>query len=182
MRARSLNLLTLAIVLPARLAIAAPPDFSGRWSLVVEEPAAGAAAAPVRIPATASSGWGREITITREDGRLTIERHQFVENDAQPPMRFTYALGGAESRNAVNMGRGPQEQVGRASLEGDTLVIASRHHAGSEDAAVVAQVFSVDAAGALVVETKRTAHGVTSTTTARYRRLPPPAANSPASP
>jgi hypothetical protein len=168
--------MTLAALLLACSAGAEPPDFSGRWSLVVEEAAAGAAAEPARIPATASSGWGREITITRAAASVTIERHQFVENDIQPPMLFTYALGGAESRNVVDMGRGPQEQVARASLEGGTLVIVTRHPAGTDAAAEVKQVFSVDAAGALVVETTRTAHGLTSTTTSRYRRPPPPAA------
>jgi hypothetical protein len=148
------------------------PGLAGRWSLVLEASAPGPAAP--RIPATASSGWGREITITREAGSVAIERHQFAENDLQPPMRYVYALGGAESRNVVNMGRGPQEQVARAEVQGEALVIASRHGVGTPLAAEVRYVFSVDASGDLVVETTRTAGGAASTTKARYRRPPPP--------
>jgi hypothetical protein len=181
MRPRSLGLTALALVLLARLAAAEPPDVSsnhlssnlaGRWTLVVENADPGAPPPP--IPATASSGWGREITISSEDGRVTIERHQFAELDVQPPMRYVYVLGGAASRNVVNMGRGPQEQVARADWKGETLVIAARHAKDTDLAAEVTQTFSIDAEGALVVVTTRTANGVTSTTKARYRKQPLP--------
>ena len=81
-------------------------DLGGRWTLVVESPASSEGTARPRIPATTGGGWGREITITQESTRITIERHQFVANDMQPPLRYVYALGGAESRNVVNMGLG----------------------------------------------------------------------------
>jgi hypothetical protein len=183
MRTRATTVCALAVVLFARLAAAESPDkwssLGGRWALVVEN-ADPNAPAP-HLPATASSGWGHEITITTEDGRVTIERHQFVELDVQPPMRLVYVLG-EESRNVVDMGLGPQEQVARASWNGDTLVITSRHAAGTDLAAEVTQAFSIDADGALVIETTRTASGATSTTSsttssttrARYRRQPPP--------
>jgi hypothetical protein len=180
MRPGSLGLSALALVLLARLAAAAPSELSsnlaGRWTLVIEN--TDSSAPPPHVPATASSGWGREITITSEDRRVTIERHQFAELDVQPAMRFVYVLGGAESRNVVNMGRGPQEQVARAEWKGEALVIASRHAAGTDLAAEVTQAFSIDAEGALVVETTRMANGVTSTTKARYRRQPPPSPSS----
>lgn len=165
---RTSGLFVLGMVMGAATAGAGSADLAGRWTLVVEKPAAAAAAPP--IPGTAGGGWGREITITIESGRVTIERHQFVANDMQPPMRYVYALGGAESRNVVNMGRGPQEQVARATLEGDTLVIISRHAEGTSLAAEVRQVLAIDAAGDLVVEATRTAGGTTSTAKARYRR------------
>ena len=176
-----MGLSALALVLLARLAAAESPDVSsnlaGRWTLEVQNADPGAP--PPRIPATASSGWGREITITRGDGRVTIERHQFAELDVQPPMRYVYELGGAESRNVVNMGRGPQEQVARAEWKGEALVIASRHAADTDLASEVTQAFSIDAEGALVVETTRTANGVTSTKKARYRRQPLPSPSRP---
>jgi hypothetical protein len=168
------EIFAFAVGLLAGGAAAEPPDLTGRWTLIMENLPSGDAAAAPRIPATASSGWGREITITREDGRVTIERHQFAENDMQPPMRYVYVLGGAESRNAVNMGRGPQEQAARAETRGDTLVITSRHGVGTDAAAEVTHVFRVDASGALVVEATRTAGGAMSTTTVLYRRQPPP--------
>jgi hypothetical protein len=168
------GLLVLAIVLLPLRAGAEPPDLSGRWTLVVENAEASAGAAPPRTPATASSGWGREITIAQEGGRITIERHQFAENDMQPPMRYVYALDGTESRNVVNMGRGPQEQLARAELKGETIVIASRHAASTALAAEVTHKFSIEPSGELIVETTRMASGAKSTTTARYRRPPPP--------
>jgi hypothetical protein len=180
MRRGSTALSVLALVSLARGAAAEPPDLAGRWALIVEEAASGAPAP--HVPATASSGWGREITITLEGGRVTIERHQFAELDVQPPMLYVYALGGAESRNVVNMGRGPQEQVARAGWKGEVLVIASRHAAGTDLAADVTQELSIDAEGALVVVTTRAANGVASTTKARYRRQPPPGPSSPRPP
>jgi hypothetical protein len=174
MRPGSKGLSVLAIVLLALRASAEPPDLTGRWMLVVENAGPSAGAAPARIPATASSGWGREITITREGARLTIERHQFAENDMQPPMRYVYALGQPESRNVVNMGRGPQELVARAELKGEALVIASRHAPGTDLAAEVTYVFSIERSGELVVDTTRAARSAVVTTKARYRRQPPP--------
>jgi hypothetical protein len=175
MRPSSTALFVLALVLLAATIVGAePPDLGGRWTLVVESPGSNEGAARPRIPATAGSGWGRDITITPEAGRITIERHQFAANDMQPPMRYVYALGGPESRNVVNMGRGAQEEVARAALEGGTLVIVSRHAEGTVVAAEVRQVFALDPSGDLVVETTRTAGGATSTSRARYRRQPPP--------
>ena len=193
---RSLAPFALALALVARLAAAESPDvsssdgsskLSGRWAQVVENAdASNANPSPPAppIPPTAGSGWGREITITVEGGRVTIERHQFAALDVQPPMLFVYVLGGAESRNVVDMGRGPQEQVARAEWKGEALAITSRHAVGTELAAEVTQAFSIDADGALVVETTRTANGATSTVKARYRRqpLPAPAAASPSRP
>jgi hypothetical protein len=165
-------LFVLAAALVAATVGAEPPDFGGRWTLVVESPASSEGVARPRIPATAGGGWGHEITITPEAGRITIERHQFAANDMQPPMRYVYTLGGPESRNVVNMGRGPKEQVARAALEGSTLVIVSRYAEGTSLAAEVTQVFSIDRSGELVVQTTRKAGGATSTATARYRRQP----------
>ena len=165
----------MAVLLACSAGAADAPGLSGRWSLVVENAEAGAPSPAPHLPETASSGWGREITIAQEPGRVTIERHQFAELDIQPPMRFVYLLGGPESRNVVNMGRGPQEQVARATLERARLVLSSRHGAGTDVAADVTQVLSIDASDALVVETTRTARGVTATTKARYRRQPAPA-------
>ena len=75
----------------------------------------------------------------------------------QPPMRYVYTLGGPESRNVVNMGLGPQEQLARAALEGSTLVIVSRYAAGTPLAAEVTQVFSIDRSGEMVVRPRGSA-------------------------
>jgi hypothetical protein len=175
MRPLSNAIFVLVVVLLAAIRVGAePPDLGGRWTLLVESPGSNPGAARPRIPATAGSGWGREITITLEAERVTIERHQFAANDMQPPMRYVYALGGPESRNVVNMGRGRQGQIARAEFQGEALVITSRHAPGTALAAELRHVFSIDPSGELVVETIRTAGSATSTAKARYRRQPPP--------
>jgi hypothetical protein len=56
---------------------------------------------------------------------LTLERVFFSRGDLQPRLKFLYSLDGSETRNAVMMGRGLQEQVSRTSWEGDKLVITT---------------------------------------------------------
>lgn len=159
----------LVVLAPARTARAQAPDLSGRWTLIPEKAGDGAQAA--RVPATAGSGWGREFTIAQEGARLTIERAQFSEYDMQPPMRFVFALDGSESRNVLNMGRGPQEQVSRAAWQGGSLSITTRHGTGGPNAVDVTQVFSIDASGILVVDTtRRSPDGGVSTTKSRYQK------------
>jgi hypothetical protein len=45
----------------------------------------------------------------------------------QRPLRFEYALDGAETKHAVMMGRGIQQQTSRTTWRGDSLVITTRH-------------------------------------------------------
>ena len=73
------------------------------------------------------TGWGPDITITQDAGTLAIEFARFARSDMQPPTRLVYRLNGAESRNTINMGRGPQEQVSKAGWDGSTLVITTVH-------------------------------------------------------
>lgn len=93
----------------------------------------------------------------------------------QPPMRLHYVLDGSESRNVVNIGRGRQEQTSRAVWTGTSLTITTHHGAGTPLAAQITQVFTVDAAAILTIETTRVAgdSSTPSTTVARYRRAPP---------
>ncbi len=57
---------------------------------------------------------------------MTIEYARFARSDMQPPTRLVYWLNGSESRNSINMGRGPQEQVSNAAWTGQ-LVITTVH-------------------------------------------------------
>src|SRR5688572_10533165 len=93
------------------------PVFAGRWT---SEPAAPPQQQPAgtarpqtgaRPPARdMGSGWGPTITIAQDATALTVEYAFFARGDMQPPLRFTYALNGSETRNSVMMGRGIQEQ------------------------------------------------------------------------
>ncbi|HEX2454730.1 MAG TPA: hypothetical protein VHI99_13580 [Vicinamibacterales bacterium] len=136
------------------------PDFSGRWTAVPEAPVTGGGPTGAVAPATMGSGWGAEITITQTAATLTLERAQFSQYDMQPPMRLTYALDGSESRNTINMGRGPQELVSRASWQEASLVITTSHRFnnpqnGKAETIEVKQVLSLDDSGSLVIATTR---------------------------
>jgi hypothetical protein len=109
----------LAAVLPFVCSLAAqtPLDFSGKWTVVPSKGATGAAmgSAPPTLSAQGDmgSGWGSEITITQDASVLTVVYTYFHPREIQPPFTFKYLLNGAESRNTVNMGRGPQERSPR---------------------------------------------------------------------
>ena len=108
-----------------------PADFSGKWKVAPLASAPGVAmgSAPPALSALGNmgSGWGSEITMTQDASALTVEYTYFHPRELQPPFKFTYLLNGAESRNSVNMGRGPQEQVSSAAWAGVTLAITTTH-------------------------------------------------------
>ena len=125
------------------------------------------------------SGWGDEITIAQDGSRLTVERAQFSQYDMQPPMRLTYALDGSESRNTINMGRGPQEILSKAVRQDGTLVITSSYRFDAPEGTrtetiEVKQVFSLDASGSLVITTTRSGPGGAppSTSATTYKKNP----------
>ena len=98
--------------------------------------------------------------------------------DMQPPLRFSYALDGAETTNAVMMGRGTQEQRSRARWLGDTLVITTTHtfphpETGQPAPVDVTQALSLAAPDSLVVVATRAGvlGGQPSTTRTVYRRI-----------
>jgi hypothetical protein len=132
------------------------PDFSGRWTMVAE-PAAPADRGGTLAAATMGSGWGPVVTITQSAAALAVERAQFSQYDMQPPMHLTYALDGSENRNTINMGRGPQELVSKASWQAASLVITTTFRFsgrnGKEETSTVTQMLSLDASGSLVIAT-----------------------------
>jgi hypothetical protein len=147
------------------------PDFSGRWTTdappaPAASPAAGqAGAAPARgggpgRSGDMGSGWGPTITITQDAGKLIVEYAFFARGDMQPPLRFTYALDGTETRNSVMMGRGIQQQTSKAAWDGDKLVITTTHSlvdpsTGQPVSAMVTQKLSLESPTSLVVESTR---------------------------
>jgi hypothetical protein len=165
-----------ALVLLAATATAQTrPDFSGRWTVPPEPSAAGASSGGSQVSSTMGSGWGGEITITQTAASLTVERAQFSQYDMQPPLRFTYALDGSESRNTINMGRGPQELASKAAWREPSLVISTTYpfsnpRTGKAETIDVRQELSLDASGSLVVTTTRVdpPDGPPSTATTKY--------------
>ena len=163
----------LALLLTVSAAAQPLPDFSGRWIAEPEPPATGGgnlAAGPL------GSGWGNEVTLTQNATTLTVERAQFSAYDMQPPMRFSYALDGSDNRITLNVGRGPQEMVARASRQDASLVITTSYRVSLPDdrpaTVEMKQVLSLDAPGSLVVTTTLTGlkGGTSSTSTTRYKK------------
>ena len=150
--------LALVVALGAGVAAAgsAKPDFSGRWT--AEAPAPAGRGGPGR--GDMGSGWGSPITITQDGNRLTVEYVFFGRGDLQPPLKFVYALDGSETKNAVMMGRGVQEQRSKTAWEGDKLVITTIHTltdpaTGKPLTEEVKQTLTLESPTSLVVETNR---------------------------
>ncbi len=132
------------------------------------------------------TGWGADITVKQDATTLTVEYAQFARGDMQPPMTFVYLLNGSESRHTINVGRGPQEQVSRASWDGNKLVITTTHtfvapqrlrpasplRAVRTMTSETTRVLSLESPVSLVVETTRSAvmGGQPSTTKTTYKK------------
>ncbi|MEX2271806.1 MAG: hypothetical protein WD690_10060 [Vicinamibacterales bacterium] len=163
------------------------PDFSGRWTMDAPAPSP---APPVQPPAQGrrgggpavrsgdlGSGWGSTITIAQTERALTVEYAFFTRGDMQPPLKFTFALDGSESKNTVMMGRGFQVERSKPAWEGQTLVITTLHDfkdpaSGKPVAFEVTRRLSLESPDSLMVETTRggVLGGPPSTTRVVYRR------------
>jgi hypothetical protein len=114
----------IIVAVGVNVAAQAKPDFSGKW--VMDPPPAapagdaGGRGAGSRGAAGATGfqpGFGPEITIKQDAKALTITRGQ-----GSP---LVYNLDGTDSKNMVTRGGQQQEQIARATWEGNTLVIAT---------------------------------------------------------
>jgi hypothetical protein len=174
------NLLSSALV--ALLAVSAAaqtkPDFSGRWT---SEPSPAGdrqrGAGGERI-GDMGSGWGSNITITQAADRLTVEYAFFARGDMQAPLRFVFALDGAETKNSVMMGRGIQTQTSKTAWDGEKLVITTTHsfahpETGQPLTSEVKQALMLESPTSLIIETTRSGAlgGPSSTTRTVYRKL-----------
>jgi hypothetical protein len=161
-----------------------PADFSGTW--IVEPPARAAGVARGSAPPALSaqgdmgSGWGSEITITQDATTLTVVYTYFHPRDMQPPLTFRYPLNGSAVTHTVNMGRGPQEQVSKASWRGASLAIVTTHRFvnpadGQSIASEMTHVLSLESPTTLVIETTRLGVLGSAASTARttYRKGKP---------
>src|SRR5688572_5629396 len=175
-------LAVVALIAVSSLIAQTRPDLSGRWT---SEPAPapdaqGQRGAPGVRPGL-GSGWGSTITLTQDPRQLSVEYAFFTRGDMQPPLKFTYALDGSESRNTVLMGRGMQTERATSAWDAQTLVITTTHDfkdpaTGKPATIDVVRRLALESADSLVVETTRAGAlgGPSSTTRVVYRRLPSP--------
>jgi hypothetical protein len=148
--------LAAALMLAGASAAAQPPaDFSGKWQLVPDTSAP--ANSPRSVPPM-GAGWGSDITITQDATTLAIEFATYGRYDMQPPTRLVYRLDGSESKNTLNTGRGPQEQVSKAAWDKTRLTLTttrsfSEGATGTPASVTTTQMLSLESPGMLVVET-----------------------------
>ena len=163
------------------------PDFSGRWTIeppaTPAPPAAGAPAPAARpdqgrlAPGDMGSGWGSPLTITQTAIQLVVEQTLFSRYDANPQPRFTYALDGSETRNAVMIGHATQVRSSRAVWEGQGWRITTTYpgidpRSGQPFTAEVTHRLTLESPTTLIVEVTRHAAlgGQASTTRTVYRK------------
>ncbi|HXT69720.1 MAG TPA: hypothetical protein VN700_08190 [Vicinamibacterales bacterium] len=192
---KRLVLLGVLLLLPltVRMSAQAKTDFSGRWTTDPAPGATGPAGATGAGSAGAAgpagqgrggpargdmgSGWGPTITITQTGAQLTVEYAFFGRGDMQPPLKFTYALDGSETKNSVMMGRGTQAQVSKTAWDGAKLVITTLHTLAGPDGkpmtAEVKQTLSLESPTSLAVDAVRAGvlGGPATTTRTVYRKL-----------
>jgi hypothetical protein len=147
--------LAAATLIAVSASVQTPSDFSGRW-LLAPEPVGTASAA--RSTPAMGTGWGSDISIAQDAKTLTIEFAQFARGDMQPPIKLVYFLDGSESRNTINVGRGPQEQISKTAWDGTKLTISTvrtfRSAPGDKPMTLqTTQVLFLDSPDTLVVET-----------------------------
>jgi len=111
-----------AIILTAvSLGAQAKPDFSGKWVMdppPAAAPAGNAGGARGGGAAGFQPGFGPEFTVKQDAKALVITRGGQTGT-------LTYNLDGTESKNPVTRDGQKQEQIARATWEGDKLVIAT---------------------------------------------------------
>ena len=175
------SLLCAALLAP-RAGAQSRPDFSGVWVVPAASVAAPTSGDP-RAPAGGGnaaftvgdmgSGWGSPQTIAQRGDRLVLEYEFYAPYDLQPPLSFTYALDGSETRNEVAVGRAMQEQRSKTAWVGNTLVIITLHRFtnpadGRVMTAEVRHALTRQAPASLLVEVTRVGVLGGPTTSGRY--------------
>jgi hypothetical protein len=156
---RAMTLILLALLPLLTAADATRTDFSGTWERVDAEPEVPTVAATGDVgfrSGTMGSGWGSPLTIRQDASSLVVEYPQFSAYDLQPPLRFTYALDGSESRNSVMIGHTTSRQISRVAWRDRSLVITTEFPAPVAAGHVaVRQALTLESAETLQVETTR---------------------------
>ena len=170
-----------ALIIISSLTAQTRPDLSGRWTSEPVPAATQGQRGEQGARPDLGSGWGSIITITQDTRQLSVEYAFFTRGDMQPPLKFTYALDGSESRNPVMMGRGMQTERAKSAWDGQALVITTTHDfkdpaTGKAGSIEVVRRLSLESPDSLVVETTRggALGGPSSTTRVVYRRLATP--------
>jgi hypothetical protein len=154
------------------------PDFSGRWTSDTDPATVVPAAGRGAQRGDMGSGWGSTITVTQDAKVVTVEYAFFGRGDMQPPLRFTYALDGSETKNTVMMGHGMQVETSKTAWDAAKLVITTSHPfldpaSGKPATVIVTRALALESPTSLVVLTTRSGvlGGQSTTTRTVYRKI-----------
>jgi hypothetical protein len=157
---------TVALVVVAALSVAAQgrPDFSGKWVMdPASAPAAGGGGGGGgrggRGGGGGGVGFGQEFTAKQDAKVLTVTRMQGDET-----VTATYNLDGSESKNMVAGRGGQQEQVSKATWDGNRLVITTTVNFGG-NTVEQRRVLSMEAGNLVIEQTNPGRGGGEATTT-----------------
>ena len=141
---RAMTVATAALVfITAALSAQTPPNFAGKWTLVVDPNAAPAGGG------RGMGGIGQSATIVQDATTLTITRTTQVGE-----FTSTYKLDGSESKNTMNMGGNAVDLLSKAKWEGSKLTVATTMNLNG-NAVETSMVMALDSNGDLLVETTR---------------------------
>ena len=101
------------------------PDFSGSWSTTVLHLRSAIGRVDKPQIATLGSGWGENISISHHPDKLEVERVFFVSREAQPLIKYQYALDESTTENKLYIGRDSKPPVSNTKWEDDKLVITT---------------------------------------------------------
>ena len=159
MRYRAFIAFAVLTALPMVARSQSRPDFSGEWvradSVPEQRSVAAVGDAGFRM-GNMGSGWGSPLTLRQEASRLVVEYAYFSTYDLQPRLRFTFALDGSESRNAVMIGHAESVLRSRATWRDTTLVITTVYPGpGANVTTEVQQTLILESPTSLILETRR---------------------------
>jgi hypothetical protein len=152
----------LALVAPATGVFAqGKTNFAGKWTLVPDpNAAAGGGGRGGR-----GGGLGQAFTATQDDKTLTV-----VTNNPQiGEIKAVYNLDGSETKNPLSFGGQTVERTSKVKWDGAKLIITSTSNFQG-NAAETTQIWSLDAAGTLSVESTSNFGGSPTTTKAQYKK------------
>ena len=141
---RAMTAVAAALVcITATLSAQTPPNFAGKWTLVVDPNAAPAGGG------RGMGGIGQSATVVQDATTLTITRTTQVGE-----FTSTYKLDGTESKNTMNMGGNAVDLLSKAKWEGSKLTVATTMNIGG-NTVETSMVMALDPDGNLLVETTR---------------------------
>jgi len=154
-------MIALALVnAPGRVVAQTRPDFSGDWVLAdsaSEQRSVAAVGDAGFRTGNMGSGWGSPLTLRQQSNQLVVEYAFFSTYDLQPRLRFTFALDGSESRNAIMIGHAESVLRSRGVWRDSSLVITTIYPGHAAATTEVQHALTLASPTSLIIETTRLA-------------------------